>query len=520
MTYVFCILSSLLIISSFPKINFFLSAWISLIPWVIALYYSKNLKNALIKSFLVGFISCIGIMYWLIPMFSVAGFNIILGSFLFFLMAFYMSLYFVGIGFAIFKYKNYFHKFYFPIFIAGLWVVIELIKNYFFTGFPWMLLGYSQWNNRLVIQIAEYTGIYGVSFLIVLCNMVLASLIISVVGQTFRFAFFFRKAKALPYIVEEKARLKPYHTLILQLIFLLILISSVLFFGYKKIQNIENNKNNNEKFSICVLQGNIDQYKKFDFEYKEFIKSRYEYLVNSSTKNMDLYIWPETSYPGLYPNDTLLYSWLRNVVINSNSKHLVGMFVKDEGKFYNTILFVDEKAKELDRYYKVHLVPFGEVFPYKNVIEKIIPSVRDLGDVTSGVKQNNFKFKNNYLGLTICFEVLFPNEVRNIVKSGANVLINVSNDAWYLDTSAPWELLVFNVFRAVENRREIVRSANTGISAFIDQTGKIKKMLGVFETGILVDKAEFNNNLTFYTKYGDIFAYICIILVGIFVLVL
>ncbi|MFC1512757.1 apolipoprotein N-acyltransferase, partial [bacterium] len=344
MSYILCILSSFSLILSFPKANLSILAFFALIPWIYVITNEAALKKVFLKSFIVGIITNLGIMYWLIPMFRTGGLPVVLGIFFWFLLCIYLGTYFAVWGLLVYRLKHISHSLYFVLYCSALWIVLEFIRNYLFTGFPWMLFGYSQWHNTTLIQICEYTGIYGISFLLVFINTALFSCI-----------KYFKTSKKL-------------QSSVLTALFLIIITTFT--FGFLKLNNAQDVLSNSKKYSFTVLQGNIDQYKKFDVNYVEFIKKTYEQLVKkSSVYAHDVIIWPETSLPGLYNRDKYLTDWVKKLVQESNTKHIIGAFIADEGKFYNTAVFFDEDSTELDKYYKIHLVPFGEIFPLKDIIK-------------------------------------------------------------------------------------------------------------------------------------------------------
>ncbi|MFA4911916.1 MAG: apolipoprotein N-acyltransferase, partial [Desulfobacteria bacterium] len=162
------------------------------------------------------------------------------------------------------------------------------------------------------------------------------------------------------------------------------------------------------------------------------------------------------------------------------------------------------------RYDKTHLVPLGEYVPLGKYLYFIDKIVEGIGDFSSGKRIEPLESPLGKLGVFICYEGIFPDLVRKFVKKGANILVNITNDAWFGDTSAPYQHLSMVTFRAVENRVFIARAANTGISSFIDATGKIRATTEIFTKGFLIDRIPLVNIHTFYTRYGDIFAKICL----------
>ncbi|MBI5573269.1 MAG: apolipoprotein N-acyltransferase [Elusimicrobia bacterium] len=445
---------------------------------------------------LTGLMTYLGILYWLVPTFSAAGEPKIIGITVLLLFSLYLALYY-----GIFCFFSSLTTYHLPL-TAFFWVSLEFIRTHLFTGFPWALLGYSQWNNLPIIQISEFTGIYGISFLIVLINLTIVKII---------------KERTLKCAATS-----------------FLLISTCLIFGFYKLH--EPRTTNYELRTISILQGNIDQYKKWNEKYEQEIIDTYTLLTTCHLPlTTDLIVWPESSIPGFLKNDKKLYAWISDIAKKTKTQHLVASndykqvcyqrslgnsnkfdFTRSldykNGKFYNSAFLVSADGKITGEYSKSHLVPFGEYMPLRNFLSKFIKVVNEIGEFSSGEKYNIINSTAGKLGVNICFEAIFPNEVRKSAKNGAEIIVNLTNDAWYLKTSAPYQHFSMNVFRAVENRRFVVRAANTGVSGFIDPTGRVKSETKIFETAILSDKIFALNHITFYTKFGDIFSYLCIII--------
>ena len=529
-----CILSAIFLILSFPKTSLWPLAWISLVPLFFAVQNEKPLKSFL-YGIITGLAAYCGILYWLVPTFSAAGEPKIIGIAVLILLSFYLAIYYglfcLFIRFAHPRLKSG-ATIRYSLLAAFLWVSLESIRTHLFTGFPWAVLGYSQWNNLPIIQISEFAGVYGVSFLIILVNLTISNAIKNDTKchpET--------EAKGL----KSKDRILRFaqNDNIKNCGFTLLLISVSLIFGFYKLKNIGTSEHRNIK-TVSILQGNIDQYKKWNEKYEQEIVDTYSELVSTfyrlpSTLYPALIVWPESSVPGFLKSDKKLYGWISDIAKKTGMQHLVASndykqvcyhrslgnsnkfdFTRSldykNGKFYNSAFLVSSDGKITDEYSKVHLVPFGEYILLRNFLSKFIKVVNEIGEFSSGEKHNVINSTAGKLGLNICFEAIFPNEVRKSVKNGAEVIINLTNDAWYLKTSAPYQHFTMNVFRAVENRRFVVRAANTGVSGFIDPSGRVKSKTEIFITTTLTDDIQPLNYLTFYTKFGDIFAYLCIII--------
>jgi len=420
-----------------------------------------------------------------------AGISFVISAIACLFLAFYLSIYW-NIFFVVFYlFRNMYFQLTSLLFSSSLWVILEYIRSYFLTGFPWNLLGYSQWNNILCIQIADITGVYGISFFVIFVNLYILILVDHFIVKNFFIG------------CRQSSLVKN------TIVFISIVLGVFIYGEYKqKIFNFNDYNISGRNLNFCVLQGNIEQYKKFDEQFFENIRNRYTDLINTEMQNnkkIDIFVWPETADPFLYP-DNLGY-FFKDIKIGAN--HILGVFNEINGDFYNSAVFLNKDLEELTIYSKMHLVVFGEYFPFKEYIKKIIPIVENLGGIEAGKEYNLFKCEGNLIGVNICFESLFPNLNRKFVKKGANILVNISNDAWYLNTSAPYQHFSFNVLRAVENRRYLVRAANTGISGVISPTGKILYRTGLYEKESFSYAVPGIKYLSFYTRYGDVFVLLC-----------
>ncbi len=264
---------------------------------------------------------------------------------------------------------------------------------------------------------------------------------------------------------------------------------------------------------VCLLQGNIDQYKKWDKTYVAEIQENYEQLVAEAARSKpDLIIWPETSVPGYLLQEPPLRTWLEKVVRQSRTNHLIGAPALHGESAYNSAFSINHEGNLEDEYAKHHLVPFGEVVPWVNILGRWIRVLNDLGGFTAGQGPSVLMAGGYPIGVNICYEAIFPNLVRESVKQGAQLLANLTNDGWYMRTAAPNQHLIPNVFRAIENDRWVMRADNTGVSALIDPSGRIQAASAIFETTIVQGTVEPRTHLTFYTRHGDWFAWLCCLL--------
>lgn len=445
------LLTSLLYILSFPNFNLSWLAWVSLVPLLIAVDREKDIRNVIRGTLLSGWIIFLGGMYWLTNVTWVG----------YILLTFYMAWFIVLFGVMRFYNKN-------LIIVPLAWTALEFIRSNFLGGIPWLLLGASQYNFLSLIQISNITGVYGVSFIVALIN----------IG-----------------IIRRKVSC------------VLILLLVV---GYGKIEL--NKQISGEKIKVGIVQPNIAQDIKWDPEYSYWMLDKLEAL-SERVEKADLIIWPETAVPlfiekkGLLDRVSLLPQRLNcNLILGAQ-----GVDTDEKKHYYNSAFFLSKEGKIKGEYRKIHLVPFGEYVPFKGVfpfLKSVTPIEEgfNAGSEYTVFQMPDIKCQPSTL---ICFEDIFPGLARRFVERGADILINITNDAWFGKTSAVYQHAYLSVFRAVENKVPLIRVTNTGLSCFVDHTGKIYPIQPFSERSdvreILVTKGN-----TFYTRYGDKFSRMCL----------
>ena len=478
----FSILSGLLLIPCFPKYDLEFLAWFALVPLLLAIK-NKGQKSSFCHCFLTGFIFFCGVTYWLN---EVTGIKLI--DFLFIgivLIAGYFGIFGLVFSFIVKKTK-------FPIIVIAplLWVSIEYLRSHAgFLGFPWALMGHSQYKNIPIIQISSFTGVYGVSFIIMMVNAVICEVICN--------------------------RLKAYKSIITMVI--IIGVSYSYGIVIMKKDTVKDKKN------ITVIQPNIAQEIKWQPEYmEENLKEHVDLSISASKdNNTELIIWPETATGSIRQDDYLRHTIL-SLAKEINTPLLIGssQYAKFgasdlQEEMFNEAIFISSSGKIAEQYNKILLLPFVEYLPYKETFPWPSRFFTNANYFQSGTEYTIFKLNDTKFGVVVCWESTAPEIFRRFVKKGANFMINISNEAMFGDTAAPYHFASMVVFRAVENRIYIARSANTGISCFINPYGIITKHVGdnnnvTFVKGHLTSKISITGKKTFYTMYGDIFIYTCI----------
>ena len=477
--------SGLLLTLCFPSTGFAYLVFFALVPWFISLG-SMTAKQAVYSGFIAGLFHFLSLVYWIAPTLNIyGGLHPVLAGSTLALFCCYLALYPTVFAFLLKKINA--PSFFTPLWAACLWTGLEYIRTYAFTGFSWGALGYSQYSNLLFIQVADFSGVYGVSFLIVLVNFMLATVWTDVKNNR-------QKSWIIPFL------------------YTLVLISGTVFYGHYRISAVKTLIKTADKATITVVQGNIKQDLKWSAAFKTKTIDKYIRLsTTGETPRSDLIIWPETALPFYYGYDQKLSDRVDQCIRSVKTNFLIGSpaFTRDNGKikFYNRAYMMNRFSIVTGTYDKNHLVPFGEYVPFGDTLTFLGKLTAQAGNFSTGnARFTPLAFNDRNTGVLICFEILFPSIASGFVKNGADVLTTITNDAWFGRTSAPQQHFSIAVFRAVENRRTIARAANTGISGFIDPTGNILAASGLFTDAALTQTVPMLKQTSFYTNHGDIFA--------------
>ncbi len=368
-----------------------------------------------------------------------------------------------------------------------LWVSLELLRSYLFTGFPWGLIGHTLYQRGALIQMADITGVYGLSLVILCVNVAIYELIW---GGGSALKRFFRPSMAVA----------------------AVLLVVTFIYGEARLSGSEKNYPNT--ITVALAQGNIDQAVKWDPQYKLQTIETYERIIEPALKeHVDLIVWPETALPFYYEREAEYTEIIRDFVRKTGTYNLFGSpaAIRQSGVYEhrNRAFLVAPNGTTVAFYDKAHLVPYGEYVPLKKYFPFINKLVVAAGNFTPGKEGHNLDYPKARLGPLVCFEGIFADLSRAQVLSGAQLLVNITNDAWFGRSSAPYQQLSMLVFRCVEARRAAVRAANTGISAIISPQGKIEAQSPLFEEYLLVGKVPLLDGRTFYMQFGDTLAYAC-----------
>jgi len=495
------IISGLLLTAAFPKIGLSTLAWFALVPLHIALR-ERTPKEAFRVGMIAGLAHYLTLLYWVVFTMRTYGYlpwwqcvSLLV------LLAAYLSLYTGLFSLALVRLGQ--KPVHLVLLAPVLWVALEYIRSFLLTGFTWGTVGYSQFNRLHIIQISDIFGVYGISFLVVLFNAAVYVLLLFLAQKNWQ-----------DHPVEKRQAL-------LAVALPLILISLGLAYGNMRIRAMDGAMAGALSPRVAVIQGNIDQARKWDPAFQIGTTKKYVDLTLSVVPQQpELVVWPETATPFYFEASPKLTRLVTDAVRQAGIRLLVGspsvQRVAGSNAYYNSAYMVAPGGRATGRYDKVHLVPFGEYVPLKQVLSFVGKMVAQVGDFSSGDKGRTLSWGENQppIGVQICFEIIFPELSRSLVKNGAGVLVNLTNDAWFGKSGAAYQHFSMAVFRAVENRRSLVRCANTGISGFVDPAGRIMARTALFEDAVLVRAVPILDEKTIYTRIGDGLPIVCLIVLG------
>ncbi|MBN2198813.1 MAG: apolipoprotein N-acyltransferase [Candidatus Aminicenantes bacterium] len=475
------LLSGLLAALAFPKFNLSFLAWIALIPLLHVV--SKSRPGRAFALSLSAGLSFYGLLLYWIPNvpahYGGLSLEVSLGAT--FGLVLLLALFWGLFGLVLSRISSLWPAAGF-ILAPFIWTAQEYALTHVLTGFPWGLLGYSQSSNLWLIQAAAVTGVYGVSAVLVFFQ-----------GA---FVYSFSKKQRTPFFIG------------------LGVLAAFHIGGALSLGSAEPGPG---AFRAAVIQGNVSS----DFFHGQVpaseIREQFEHHMNLTRKaaeeGAELIVWPEFSVPLCFScEDPLSREWKRRLlsyVRSSGRTLLVGTVetarLGERIDHWNAALAL-RPDQTWTEYHKMHLVPFGEYTPYPDVFGFVERMTQAVGTFTPGAAPVLHGFRDLRFGSPICYEIIFPNLVRQFVRNGAHFLATVTNDGWYGETSAPHQHFGIAVFRAVENRRFLLRAASTGVSGIVDPWGRVLTKSEIMTAAALTGVVTPSSRRTFYSRFGDVFA--------------
>jgi apolipoprotein N-acyltransferase len=510
-------------------------AWFALVPLLWALLSPECVdgKRPLRRGFLLGYLCGVlwfgGNCYWVRDTMKQYG-DMPLGAPTLLLVAFslYLGLYFGFFGFCVSLVRRATGSTRWALAaVPFLWVAMELAAARI-TSFPWDQLGYSQVDNGLLTQLAPWTGVYGISFVLAAANALLAS------------NYLIPWKRVTP--GQPRWRLKALFGSETWIVFGRGLVVFLLLgFNWPTptpaptatavlVQPNLDVSGDNRWLHPGEWEQHIADFKRLAAEQcKTYIAGipqtgapKGEIVCPPYPTHPDLIAWPESPAPFL-ETDPRFQSAMRVVASSAQAPLIVGGegvgFSEDEHAYegYNSALVFGADGAGVGRYDKIHLVPFGEYVPFRHLLTFARSLTGNVGEMGRGTERKVFILpsqngERHRYGVFICYESVFADEVRQFARLGAEVLVNISDDGWYGDTSAPWQHLNMARMRAIENRRWILRDTNNGVTAVIDPYGRVRQSIPRHQADALPAQYGFRQDVTFYTAHGDVFALVCAIL--------
>ena len=496
--YAFAVASGVLLALSFPKFGHPVFGWIALAPLLVALSNpdsripnpaSASTLHAFLIGLTTGIVYFTGTLYWITRV-----------------MALYGDLHWwvaALVNAALIAYLSLFPAFfaivmrrivraYGPAAIMAapfVWVASELGRTQLLTGFPWVLLGYSQVSMLPIAQLASVVGVYGVSALVASVSAA-AAMVATNAG--------WRAAGVVG-----------------------SLLLAVTVWGSVRVSRSELTRMG-DPVRVGLLQGNIDQSEKTDLARARAIFSAYLAMTRQAIgAGAELVIWPESSTPFMFEEDPEGANRIRAIAREARVPILVGSDQIEwrlengrriPGRYFNSAFLVRADGTTAGVYRKMHLVPFGEYVPLKRLLFFAAPLVEAVGPFSAGADAALLPVGAHPVSVAICYEVVYPNLVRQFVRGGSELLTTITNDAWFGRTSAPYQHFEQASMRAIEEGRYLVRAANTGISGIVDPYGRVLARSDLYQPAMIVGDARFLRAPTFYARHGDVLAWASLVM--------
>jgi apolipoprotein N-acyltransferase len=464
--------AAFLLALAFPRTDWALTPWLVVTPLLVVAILSPP-RAAFWWGLLYGGVFFLILLRWLNFTFRV--YSTIPGPLVFLptiLLAAYCAFWIAGVAWAVSRVAARWSVAWALVLTPFLWIAGEWLRGHLFGGFPWGTIAYSQYLQLRVIQMAELTGVHGVSFLILAVNAALAGCLLLT----------WRRAVAGVAVAA-------------------VLVTATLLFGSARLKEPAPSAS----ARVTIMQPSIEQPLKWEARHTRETLSIYFALTRqAAAERPQLIVWPETASPTLLREDPGLIASLTAVAAELKVPLLIGSIdaAGNPPRFRNTAFLLTEQGI-VGRYDKIQLVPFGEFVPLSGVIGFVRGWAEFISELEPGTRTVVFQGPPAPYGVVICYEGIFPDLVRNFVRDGARLMVNMTNDAWFGRTSGPEQHLSMYPFRAVEHRVSVVRAANTGVSAFIAPSGQIIRRLNLFQRGLLTETVPLRVGKTLFTRLGD-----------------
>jgi apolipoprotein N-acyltransferase len=357
------------------------------------------------------------------------------------------------------------------------WVSAEYARAHVFGGFPWIPLGNAVVSLLPLAQLASVTGVYGLSWLLALLNALVAVMAMTQ-GR--------RRATAAAAAI--------------------LLLAGCSLWGALRMRD-GGLVRAGTPLRVALIQGNIPQTEKWDPDRAPLIFSRYLQMTrDAAARGVGLVLWPESATPFYFDEDAASAAQLRALVADIRTPVLFGTDEIERGsppKYYNSAYILDDRGATAAVYRKIFLVPFGEYVPFGTLLTFVGPLVDAVSAFSPGQRITMLPVGGHMISTAICYEVVYPHLIREGVRQGSELLTTITNDAWYGETSAPFQHFDLATMRAIEQGRYLARAANTGISGIIDPYGRVLARTQIFETTTVIGDVRLIHDRTVYARIGD-----------------
>jgi len=488
-------LSGLLLTAAFPKADLPALAWTAFVPLFWALR-DAGPREAFRRGMVFGIAHHLSLLYWLIPTMTIYGhLPLPLAVGILFLFAAVLSLVFTAPCIGVLALAG-------PtparllIAFPVLWTASEFLRSFLFTGFPWGLLGYSQYRHLPLIQIADILGVYGISAVVALAAAALFLAVAACAGWRWQGRPVSRRLAAGGAAAA------------------ILLAAAAWGYGTLRIEQVDRMAATAPALKTAVVQGNIEQSEKWDPAFQAATIEKYLRLsLATRPQAPELIVWPESAAPFYFLAEGPPTRAVMQGVAAAGTNFLIGapsFELKGQKADYFNSAYLVAPGEILGKYDKAHLVPFGEYTPFKEYLPFLGKIVEHVGDFKAGPEGHTLALGGRRLGIQICYEVIFPALAAAQVRNGAALLITITNDAWYGQTAGPYQHFTLAAMRAVENRRSLVRAANTGISGFVDPVGRVFDATPLEVEAAIVRPLPLMQAESVYTRHGDVFGWACL----------
>jgi apolipoprotein N-acyltransferase len=488
-------ISGLLMALAFPPVSLSAFAFVALVPLFLYLdkpaSFSRTVRAGLLTSatyfgITLSWLNSVGSISWLAFPAYVAVVAVHMAGFFFFVLPVVALKNYLGLPFLCTA--------------PFAWVACERLRSYGDLAAPWTNIGYSLTNVPFFLQFADVVGIYGVSFWLVTLNVLLFEAI--------------------------RIRHNPTQFLKYAVLWLAVFGGVNLYNAARWIQGFGPVTGD---VNVGVIQPNVPQRIKWDDRYgREILRKTFAMNAAATRDSTDLVVWPETAIP-YYIDEGRPFSLSEMGNLPPfKARILTGLLYAsrdDNGNphFYNAAAMFDSSGAMIERYKKIYLVPATERYPFRSVLGFTRPlfNIQDIvyGGMDPGDNPSVFILPSAKFSVMICYESAFPQLSREFRLRGAQFLVNITNDAWFGRSFAPYQHASFLVMRAIENRTAIVRSGNTGISGFLDPLGRWQQKSELFAEEVIAEPVPLTDRLTFYTHFGDLIVYVSYVVLGVFLVV-